>query len=125
MRDREARVRVAALAAAGTLRLCDGRTMRETRRCLDDADPSVLVAALKALPSQGPAANAAMDRLRILVRRDEYEVREAALHAMWMVAAKPQRGEVALLLVEALTDGARSVRALAQGCLEQLVERWQ
>jgi len=125
LRDQKAPVRAAALEALAQLQIADARAVRETIRCLDDEDRSVVTGALHAIAAQTRAASATMPRLRILVHDENDEVRLAALDAIWTVADESQRGEVVLLFVDALLDGARQVRAAALPRLQQFVDRWQ
>jgi HEAT repeat protein len=125
LRDRSARVRIAALVAIADLKLDDEKTLRETIRCLDEERPIVLTAALRALPQHGAAAAGAMPRLRVLIGHPSGLVRTAAVTAVWAAAPEHRRGEAVLLLVEALLDGDDRVREAAQKLLEQYVDRWR
>lgn len=123
LRDREAKVRVAALEATASLQLADERALREARRCLDDDDRKVLLAALRTVARQQQAAAAALPRIVALIRHRHAEVRVEAVAASWAVSPDDDRGAAVLRLVEALTDDQSVVRSRSRLLLEAFVDR--
>lgn len=104
MRDRQARVRTAALDAACELGIRSGHVADGTRRCLLEDDPKVLCAALRCAALQGESMSGSFDRVRELTGARREEVRLGAYRAMWAVAGAARRGEAALRTVEGLLD---------------------
>ncbi|MCA8950348.1 MAG: HEAT repeat domain-containing protein [Planctomycetes bacterium] len=123
LRDREPKVRTAALDAIGKLGLGGERAVHETIRCLDDPeDYKVVLAALGAVAGLGVAAEAALPRLHALAGDEREETRELALRALWHAAPPATRGALALCTVEALGDRSEKVRKRAARLLRAFAD---
>ncbi|MBK8096036.1 MAG: HEAT repeat domain-containing protein [Planctomycetes bacterium] len=123
LRDRASAVRIAALTAAANLRLTDERAIAAIGRCLEDAEPAVLTAALQAVARAGAAAQSTWPRVLQLTRHGSDEVRADAVFAIGLVAPDERRGATALRLVESLLDPSKLVQPRAFEALTRGMRR--
>lgn len=123
LRDRASAVRIAALTAAANLRLTEERAIAAIGRCLEDAEPAVLAAALQAVARAGAAAQSTWPRVLQLTRHGSDEVRADAVFAIGQVATDERRGATALRLVESLLDPSKLVQPRAFEALTRSMRR--
>ncbi len=113
LRDREAKVRVAALDALRTTKLRTDRAPREIIRCLADPDRKVLLAALRATGALGPDGAAAAARVLELTRHARDDVRGRAIEALWPITAESRPGFGPLRAVEMTVEEGKESKERA------------
>src|SRR5690606_33094321 len=128
LRDRESKVRIAALGAVANLRLHSARARGEVIRLLGAENFKELRQALRTAQAVGEFARgtpAMFDAALPLVARPEQDLGALALSAAWSAANNrpEQRGRLAVRSSRALGDDRKNMASHASACLKEWLDK--